>query len=106
MVSRSPAADGIERRLWIAVELPQQLSVAFAIAFGGEAVEPSVTAGKQYLRHTAQLAIRRRRPLPVQNIQAGRFVGPENRPRILVHHEETRRLRGRNIVVLDIDAVG
>ncbi len=78
MVSRGPAAHCVKRRFGVGVELPQQLGVALAVAFGGEAVEPAVAAGKQHLRHAAQHAVRWRRPLAVQDIQAGRFVGPEN----------------------------
>ena len=59
VVARGLAAQAVERRLRVAVELPEQLGVAFAVALGREAVQPAVAAGEDHLRHAAE---HRRRP--------------------------------------------
>ena len=60
----------VMRCLRIAVELPQQFRVAFAISLGGEAINPSIATAKNHLRRSAQDGICRRRPLAVQNVEA------------------------------------
>ena len=61
--------QAVVRRLWIAVELPEQLRAALAVAFGCEAVQPAVAAAEDHLRRAAQHRVRGRRPLAVQDVE-------------------------------------
>ena len=105
VVARGGRAERVERRLRIAVELPEQLRVAFAVAGGIEAVEPAVAAAEDHLRLAAEHGVAGRRPLAVQDVGAGRLVGPEHLAGVLVEGHEARRVGGGDVVVLDVDAV-
>src|SRR4051812_4850513 len=71
MVSIRTAAEYVFGLFRIAVELPEQFSLAGLARLSGKAVEPAVTAAENHLRDAVEHRIRRRRPLPMQDVRPG-----------------------------------
>ena len=96
MVSVSTSAEGVLRRFWIAVKLPEQLGPGWPrrgwiiLATGVERIEPAVAAAEEHLRHATEFGVGRARPLAVEHVGARRAVGPEHLPVSLVEAEEAR----------------
>ena len=105
VVPRAAAAQLQDRVLGVDVELPEQLGLAVLALVGLEAVDPAVAAAEDHLRHAADDRDRGAGPLAVQDVLAGRVVGPIDLARVLVHRDEARRFRGGNHDVRLIHAV-
>ena len=73
---------------------------------GFEAIDPAVAAAKDHLRHAAEDRHRGARPLAVQDVLAGRIIGPIDLARVLVHRHEAGSIGAGIVTVRFIDAVG
>src|SRR5688572_30805436 len=92
LVPRPSPAKDVFGRLGIAVELPNVFAGLWL-----HRVEPAIAARKDHLRLAADSDGGRVRPLAVQNLLARRVVLPGDFAGFLIHANEARRLRGRNV---------
>src|SRR5207244_12841760 len=76
VVARGRGAERVEGGLRIAVELPEELGVAFAVPLGIEAVEPAVATAEDHLRLAAEDFVARRGQWAGEDGGDGRRSGP------------------------------
>ena len=105
VVLRAGAKDPL-RFFGIDVKLPQQFRTPLAITGRIEGVHPAVATGEDCLRLAAQHPVGGARPLAVQDVAAGRFVGPQHFAGVFIQRDEARGVGRGKVDVRLVEAVG